>query len=144
MSAEGTVTVNHLGLCVTDVDRSRSFYESALGFAFAYEIHPPDPVCSTLLEVAEPVGLSAVYLTNGSFTLELLHFERPGNPPAARRVMNEPGLTHLSFTVPDLPTSLEAVRAHGGEVLEQTDVTMAVMVRDPDGQLLELLPARKG
>ena len=58
--------------------------------------------------------------------------------------MNEPGLTHLSFTVPDLPASLEAVRAHGGEVLEQTDVTVAVMVHDPDGQLLELLPARKG
>ena len=57
VSADGTVTVNHLGLCVTDIDRSRRFYESALGFAFAYEIHPPDPVCSTLLEVAEPVGL---------------------------------------------------------------------------------------
>ncbi len=138
-----SVTVNHLGLCVTDLDRSRRFYEAVLGFAFAYDIHPPDPVCATLLEVPEPVGLSAVYLTSGSFTLELLHFDRPGNPPATRRVMNEPGFTHLSFTVPDLASATSAVRSHGGEVLDQTDVGLAVMVRDPDGQLLELLPAKE-
>ena len=84
-----------------------------------------------------------MYLTSGSFTLELLHFDRPGNPPAALRVMNEPGLTHLSFTVPDLASATAAVRAHGGEVLDQTDVGLAVMVRDPDGQLLELLPAKE-
>jgi predicted lactoylglutathione lyase len=33
------------------------------------------------------------------------------------------------------------VAEHGGEVLGETDVGgMAIMVRDPDGQLLELLP----
>jgi hypothetical protein len=33
------------------------------------------------------------------------------------------------------------VAEHGGEVLEDTEIRgMAVMVRDPDGQLLELLP----
>jgi predicted enzyme related to lactoylglutathione lyase len=83
-----------------------------------------------------------VYLTLGDFVLELLHYERDGNPPFRPRAMNEPGLTHLSITVTDLPGALERVRALGGAVDESTHVGVAVMVRDPDGQLIELLSAR--
>jgi predicted enzyme related to lactoylglutathione lyase len=78
----------------------------------------------------------------GAFTLELLHFDRGANPPARRRVFNEPGLTHLSLTVDDLPATLAKVRELGGEVVEATDIGVAVLVRDPDGQLVELLRTR--
>ena len=137
----GNVTT-HVGLCVSDVMAARHFYEGALGFTYERELRPPDGLTGQLLEVSEPVGLHAVYLTMGPFTLELLHFDRDGNPPARRRVMNEPGLTHLSITVDDLPATLAKVRDHGGEVVEATDIGLAVLVRDPDGQLVELLPSR--
>ena len=133
--------MNHVGLCVTDLERSRRFYEQALGFRFERSIQPPDGVCSTLLGVDLPVGLTAVYLTNGGFVLELLQFERPGNPASRRRPMNEPGLTHLSVSTPDLAATVALVPTLGGQVLGETDVGAAVMIRDPDGQLLELLPA---
>ena len=87
-------------------------------------------------------GLTAVYLTMGAFVLELLHFDRPENPPFRARVFNEPGLTHLSLSVDDIPATLESVRRCGGSVVESSDLGMAVMVRDPDGQLIELLAAR--
>lgn len=132
---------NHVGVCVTDLGRSRRFYEEALGFTFQRDLRPPDEITGRLLEVDAP-GLTAVYLTMGAFVLELLHFDRPGNPPARRRTMHEPGLTHLSISTPDLPATLDRVRACGGTVVEATDVGLAVMVRDPDGQLIELLPAR--
>ncbi|HEY4948040.1 MAG TPA: VOC family protein [Acidimicrobiales bacterium] len=137
------VTVNHIGLCVTDLDRSRRFYEEALGFRYERSLQPPDGVCSTLLGVELPVGLTAVYLTHGDFVLELLQFGRTGNPPARERPMTEPGLTHLSLTTADLEATLARVPALGGQVLEETSVGVAVMVRDPDGQLLELLAARE-
>lgn len=137
-----SLTVNHVGLCVTDLGRSRRFYEGALGFTYERSLQPPDGICSTLLRVDRPVGLTAVYLACGSFTLELLAYERPGNPLARERPMTEPGLTHLSFTTPDLDATLALVTAFGGEVLEDTNVGVAVMIRDPDGQLLELLAAR--
>ncbi len=54
--------------------------------------------------------------------------------------MNEPGLTHVSLSVEDLAATCALVTEHGGEVLTDTDIGMAVFVRDPDGQLLELLP----
>lgn len=56
--------------------------------------------------------------------------------------MTEPGLTHLSLTVDDMAAAVEQLVAHGGEVLADTDVTVAVLVRDPDGQIIELVASR--
>ncbi|HET6950158.1 MAG TPA: VOC family protein [Acidimicrobiales bacterium] len=135
--------VNHVGLCVTDLDRSRRFYEDAFGFAHRNDLRVPDAAASRLLQVPVPVGLTAVYLERDGFVLELLHFGRDGNAPRRDRSFTEPGLTHLSFTVDDVAATCAAVAAAGGEVLADTDMGgRAVMARDPDGQLLELLPRR--
>lgn len=134
------VVVNHVGLCVTDLDRIRAFYEQVFGFVEARRMEIPDLPAGRLLRVSPPLGLTAVYLRLGGFVLELVHFDRDGNAPARERPFTEPGLTHLSFTVDDLPAALERVRAAGGEVLDDTEIPgVAVMVRDPDGQVLELL-----
>jgi catechol 2,3-dioxygenase-like lactoylglutathione lyase family enzyme len=133
--------VNHVGLCVTDLDRSRRFYQDVLGFTLRDELRVPDAAAARLLRVAAPVGLTAVYLERPGFVLELLHFAREGNDPRRDRSFTEPGLTHLSFTVDDVAATCAAVQERGGEVLADTDVGgRAIMVRDPDGQLLELLP----
>lgn len=132
---------NHVGLCVRDVEISRRFYTEALGFTFQRDLQVPDQFTAPLLGLEAP-GLTAVYLTLGSFVLELLHFDRDGNPPPRLRPFNEPGLTHLSITVPDLPAAAALVRANGGDVVDGADIGMAIMVRDPDGQLIELLRAR--
>jgi catechol 2,3-dioxygenase-like lactoylglutathione lyase family enzyme len=131
--------VNHVGLCVSDVERSARFYQDILGFRWERALDVPDEATSELLAVDKPVGLRAVYLRLGSFTLELLRFDRPGNPPAARRVFNEPGLTHLSFCVEDPASIVARVEQAGGSVSTSL-LPMAAMVRDPDGQLLEILP----
>jgi catechol 2,3-dioxygenase-like lactoylglutathione lyase family enzyme len=133
--------VNHVGLCVSDLPRSRRFYEEALGFGFREDLQVPDKLATRLLQVPEPVGLTAVYLERDGFVLELLHFAREGNDPARDRTFTEPGLTHLSFTVPDVAGTCARVTELGGEVLADTEMRgRAIMVRDPDGQLLELLP----
>lgn len=130
-----------MGLCVADLDRSIRFYVGVFGFAERTRLQVPDAIASTLLRVPEPVGLTAVYLGLGDTTLELLHFDRPGNDPQRDRAITEPGLTHVSFTVDDVAAACERVVEHGGEVLADTDVGgFAILVRDPDGQVLELLP----
>lgn len=133
--------VNHVGMCVTDLDRSRRFYEELLGFNHQRDLAVPDGPAAKLLRVPEPVGMTAVYLERDGFVLELLHFDRPGNDPHRERSFTEPGLTHLSFSVEDVAASCARVAGLGGEVLVDTDMGgHAVMVRDPDGQVLELLP----
>ncbi len=131
--------VTHVGMCVADLERAERFYVEALSFSRLRELSAPDGVTSRLLRIAEPVNLHAVYLGCGDFVLELLHFDRPGNPAPQERSMTEPGLTHLSLTVDDLAATSELVITHGGQVLADTDVTVAVLVRDPDGQIIELV-----
>ena len=133
--------MNHVGHCVADLDRSRRFYEGVFGFRVVRELQVPDGPASTLLRVSPPVGLTALYLELGGSILELLHFDRPGSPSAEERPFTQPGLTHLSFTVEDVAATCALVAELGGTVLEETDVGgFAIMVRDPDGQVLELLP----
>jgi catechol 2,3-dioxygenase-like lactoylglutathione lyase family enzyme len=134
------VVYNHVGLCVSDLARSRRFYEELLGFECQREMTLPDEGVDKMLRIAPPVGLTAVYLGRDGLVLELLHFERPGNPPASERVFNEPGLTHLSFSVDDVDDVAARVADYGGEALEDTNIGFGLMIRDPDGQLLELLP----
>ncbi len=132
---------NHVGHCVADLGRARRFYEEILGFTFQRELKIPDGPASKLLRVPVPVGMTALYLERDGFVLELLHFDRPGNAPQRERSFTEPGLTHLSFSVPDVAFAMSRVAALGGEVLTDTDLGgLAVMIRDPDGQLVELLP----
>jgi lactoylglutathione lyase len=133
--------VNHIGLCVTDLAVSRRFYEELLGLTHQRDLQPPDGLTSKLLQVPEPVGMTAVYLEGEGLVLELLQFDRDGNAPQRDRPFTEPGLTHLSFSVDDIAATCAQVAALGGEVLADTDLGgLAVMIRDPDGQLIELLP----
>ena len=134
----GTV-VNHVGLCVDDVDRSRRFYEGLLGFEPDGELRPPDGPTGKLIGLEPPLGVHVVYLRLGDFRLELLAYTSRDALPPRQRTMDEPGLTHLSIGVDDPGAIAGRVGEFGGSVVEGTDIGVAVFVRDPDGQLLELL-----
>jgi catechol 2,3-dioxygenase-like lactoylglutathione lyase family enzyme len=140
MGTDDTTAFNHIGLCVADLERARRFYEDALGFRYLYELKPDDGVSGRLLMIEPPVGGTSMFLRLDGLILELMHFDRPGNPSRAERVMNEPGLVHLSVSVDDIRAAVERVERLGGQALEQTDVGLALMVRDPEGQLIELIP----
>jgi lactoylglutathione lyase len=136
------VTVfNHLGQCVTDLERSKRFYVEVLGFEPWRELTFPDEGCEKLLRLTPPIDMTASYLRRDGLVLELLHYAGSGAAPlpARQRVMNEPGLTHVSVSVDDIDGTCARVAEYGGEVLEDTNVGAGIFVRDPDGQLIELL-----
>jgi catechol 2,3-dioxygenase-like lactoylglutathione lyase family enzyme len=135
------VVFNHLGHCVTDLARSRRFYEDLFEFTFLREINPPDDPSNKLLRLKNPMGMTALYLERDGLVLELLHFAGEGAKalPVRERVMNEPGLTHISVSC-DIDDVCARIGDFGGEVLEDTSIGFGCFVRDPDGQLIELLP----
>jgi lactoylglutathione lyase len=128
-----------VGQCVTDLERARRFYVELFGFEAIRELQPPDDPSAKLLRLDAPLGMSALYLRRDGFVLELLHFAETPPRPHQPRVMNDPGLTHLSLSC-DLERVVPRIAELGGEVLADTDIGFGVFVRDPDGQLLELLP----
>ncbi len=134
------VAFNHVGLCVADTARSRRFYEGLLGFTFWWELSPPDEGTGQLLELNRPIGLHATYLIRDGLVLELLAYSHRMLRAGSDRVMDQVGLTHLSLSVGDLAAVLTAVDEFGGSVVEGTVSEQSAMIRDPDGQLIELLP----
>jgi catechol 2,3-dioxygenase-like lactoylglutathione lyase family enzyme len=138
MSSHRT-TFNHVGLCVADRERSRRFYEGLLGFQFWWEIEPPDDRTAQLVQLPEPLGTHATYLVRDGFVLELIDYSKREVHTGSERVMDQVGLTHISFSVSDLGGVLEKVGEFGGVVVDGTVSEESAMIRDPDGQLLELL-----
>jgi lactoylglutathione lyase len=139
MSDHRTV-FNHIGLCVADRERSRRFYEGLLGFQFWWDLELPDAGTEQLLQLEKPIGVRATYLIRDGLVLELLDYSKRDVQVGPARVMDQVGLTHLSLSVSDLDGVLALVDDFGGSVVEETVTEQFAMIRDPDGQLIELLP----
>lgn len=133
------IVFNHVGLCVADSARSRRFYEGLLEFEFWWELEPPDEGTGQLLQLNKPIGLHATYLIRDGLVLELLAYSQRALRAGPDRVMDQVGLTHLSLSVSDLGDVLAMVESFGGSIVEGTVSEQSAMIRDPDGQLLELL-----
>ena len=130
---------NHIGLCVADRERSRRFYEGLLGFQFWWELELPDAGTEKLLQLERPIGVRATYLVRDGLVLELLDYSKR-DVQSQQRVMDHAGLTHMSLSVSDLAAALAMVEEFGGSVVQETVTEQFAMIRDPDGQLIELLP----
>jgi lactoylglutathione lyase len=138
MASHRTV-FNHVGLCVADRELSRRFYEGLLGFQFWWELDPPDNLTAQVVQLPEPLGVHATYLVRDGFVLELMDYCKREVHAGAERVMDEVGLTHISFSVSDIPAVVAKVAELGGTVVDGAVSEMMAMIRDPDGQLLELV-----
>jgi glyoxylase I family protein len=137
---------SHIGICVSDLERSLLFYRDALGFVEVSRLEMKGAVTERLLDI--PGGeIQAVYLKLGATLIELLFYPYAGHQSAASpRPMNKLGLTHLSLVVADLSNVAMAVEHSGGTLLDQTriehdGVTMAMFILDPDGMRIELVKA---
>ncbi len=143
----GVQRISHIGICVSDLERSVAFYRDALGFQLLSDLEVSGAETEQLLDL-EPVVLHAVYLERDGTRIELLHFEEPGETGApGPHPVNRLGLTHLSFRVDDLDNAVEAVERSGGRALKRSRIdnprfqTAALFVTDPDGLRIELLAA---
>jgi lactoylglutathione lyase len=145
MTASGVTAVSHIGLCVTDYDKSLRFYTEGLGFETAEGWDIPSALAA-LAEVPPPISVRSQMLVKGPVKLELLGWRSPpaeGTPAQTRRQV---GFTHLSLLVDDI-TAMEArLLTLGATVIEGTrlhipvpDGSMDVLfLADPDGIRIEL------
>src|SRR4051794_40143774 len=103
-------TTSHIGLCVRDLERSRSFYVEGLGFTeFArFELDRP------IAEIDPPCSLTSFFVQKDGLRVELLDFRSPPvfGTPSTRR--NQLGLTHLSFVVDDVDSAAVELEQYGG------------------------------
>jgi catechol 2,3-dioxygenase-like lactoylglutathione lyase family enzyme len=65
--------VSHIGICVSDWQRSLRFYQEGLGFRFAHEFELKGEPSARLLRLRD-VDFRAIYLERGGVRIELLHY----------------------------------------------------------------------
>jgi catechol 2,3-dioxygenase-like lactoylglutathione lyase family enzyme len=137
--------LTHLGICVSDLERSVAFYRNVFGFVETGRIEPDVEATSRILEIAD-AKLQAVYLERDGWRIELLYYASPGHTGSAEpRPLNQLGLTHLSFRVSDMAALLARVEAAGGSIREDSRIAIrdgassALFVLDPDGTRIELI-----
>ena len=136
---------SHIGICVSDLERSLVFYRDGLRFEEGPEFEIDYPIS----EMTGEVQLTSKFLHSGDLRIELLHFAKPGvfGSPSASR--NQLGLTHLSFSVEDIDAAADHLVRHGGRIIEGTRSTPEgrihiIFLSDPDGTRVELMKHPEG
>jgi lactoylglutathione lyase len=152
--------MSHIGLCVSDLDRSVEFYTKALGAQEFNAIEMTGFINpgyqEILMEIPEHLDVTSKFIGLDYLLIELLYYKRNGEAgghvgPSARRQMNQLGYTHLGLRISDpeeYERIQELVEQFGGTVLRDTRFTCTVFagekvesmyVTDPDGTRLELM-----
>jgi lactoylglutathione lyase len=142
-----TMSISHVGLCVSDLEQSVRFYRDGLGFEVGGRFEVGSEFASTL-EVDGPITVTSQFVSRDGLTIELLHYTAgsvTGAPSDARNIV---GFTHLSLLVDDVDTVADKLVDHGGTRLESTRTRIGspgvagsdfLFVADPDGVRIELM-----
>ncbi|MCH6556103.1 MAG: methylmalonyl-CoA epimerase [Chloroflexi bacterium] len=100
--------IHHIGVAVRSLDEALKFYSETLGL--------PVQASATV----EEQGVKAALLTIGGSEIELLEPLLPESPVGRFLERRGEGLHHLALNVSDVSQSLEAAKARGLEVIDQT------------------------
>jgi catechol 2,3-dioxygenase-like lactoylglutathione lyase family enzyme len=123
--------LQHCGLIVAELERSRRFYGEALGLEEV--ARPPN---FTFAGAWFRIGDTEVHLLAEADTTVRAGAPDPG-PSGAYGLVN-----HLAFQIDDLDAALERLERHGvpliGGPMPRGDGYDQVFLRDPDGHVLEL------
>jgi methylmalonyl-CoA/ethylmalonyl-CoA epimerase len=104
--------INHIGIAVRDIAAHRTFYEQTLGARF-----------ESIEEVADQkvkVGFFLIGAPGHEVRLELLEPTSADSPVAAFLEKRGEGLHHVAYTVADLQQRLDALKADGVRLIDQT------------------------
>ncbi len=110
--------LSHIGICVSELERSVAFYRDALGFEEISRLQVSGPESARLLQL-EGGAVQAVYLQRDGTRIELLYYPQAGHQGARTPApMNRLGFTHLSLRVADLDAVVAAVVSLDGACLD--------------------------
>jgi catechol 2,3-dioxygenase-like lactoylglutathione lyase family enzyme len=141
------MNMNHIGICVVDLERSIEFYRMHLDMQLAYRAPFSGQPYEEVMALSDVRGHMCV-LRNNTVQLELFQFEHPSpsGSPAAETMANR-GISHFGIEVDDIDAThrrlvAAGVRCHS-PVREFKGGMRAAYVRDPDGNVFELLQRRE-
>ena len=100
--------VDHIGVAVENLDAAIALHEDAYGMAVAHR------------EVIADQGVEAVLLDVGENHVELLAPLGPDTPVGKFLSKKGPGIHHVAYQVTDIDATLEALKAAGTRLIDET------------------------
>ena len=133
--SKNVVKVLHVGISVSDMERSLKWYKEVLGFG---ELLKDDYV--------PPLGARICFIRGcGGYEIELFQYDQPKAIPSDRLTPNSDlqtiGTKHAAFETDDMPALKAHFVACGVDIAHEVtmDGEAVMFVRDPDGVLLEFI-----
>jgi catechol 2,3-dioxygenase-like lactoylglutathione lyase family enzyme len=138
--------LQHIGLTVSDIERSLSWYSAVLGVEAGEIATAGSHALARALRVGDDVSLRFAFLEAGSVLLELVEYVTPRGRRSPRRNCDV-GSVHVCFTVDDIDAVHKSLSEHGvpfsSAPLPLTDGQLRgaryVYFTDPDGIQLQLI-----
>ena len=140
------------GIVVSDIDKSKEFYEKALGLTEIRNFTVPGDFARSVglsNELPFPVHVMQVTDAPEATQVKLMEFE--GTRPARQDlsfIHSTYGMSYMTFYVADLDAALKRAASHGVKPIAQgpkligeeiaPGLSLAI-VRDPDGNMIELV-----
>ena len=147
-------SIAHIGLTVSDLERSAAFYREHLGLTYVGALSMDGPETERLFGT-RGCRARVGYLRSddpAAPLVELIQFlDAP--PKQGRPDLRTTSISELCFAVADIDAEYARLKAEGVEFLSEPQtfdsradgfgVSRAVYLRDPDGNILELLQTLK-
>ena len=143
---------HHMGIQVSDLDRSVAFYRDTLGFEVVFQWNPQAEYIRTITGYPDADIHAAVLRLPGEsgVFLEILEYRNVTKAPVDTRTGN-PGTAHLAFFTDDCDALYEELVAKGvPSVSAPVTPTMgpntggrAVYMIDPDGIRVEFITTKQ-
>lgn len=136
-------SMNHVGISVSNLDRSIGFYRDLLGMQIVIQKTFEGSQYEMILGLKAARGKVAL-LRLGELQIELFEFDYPSPKPSdpQRPVCNH-GITHFCLEVTDIHSEYARLKNAGITFhcppMEFFGVAVATYGRDPDGNAFELL-----
>jgi catechol 2,3-dioxygenase-like lactoylglutathione lyase family enzyme len=142
--------IDHLAIVVTDLERSRKFFE-VLGFQETIRSTLDAAFLESVTDIKGAAGsFVGMKHQDSQLVIELLHFSSPKPVPDPEcGCPNRVGFRHLAFSVHDIEQTVARLREFGVEFLspirtwEKTGKRL-LYFRGPDGILMELAEYPEG
>ena len=115
--------VHHISFAVSDLEKSRAFYQDLLG------LEPID---------RPEMGLQGAWYSAGNSQVHLIATPegvQVGSPPESLT----PLANHSAFAIEDYTATVAYLKERGAEILETKPEIGQLWIRDPDGNIIELI-----